>query len=233
MSSPDTKSMPADSDDGAARDRLMPKQWPLDPGRPGCYHLSYRKGVFRFASASTPGSRPTRKTSRPRCTRSGSGWRRSVPRRRAGGSSPTRRTARPAPSWSGPAYRPHSSSRAPAPSICCWSTASTGCRGKVRQLAQLAEELDRVGVDAALGDRAVRHRCGRGPDDAADAGRVRRVRARHNRRPRHRRHRTARQGGALGNRQTPLRLPPQRRQGRRPGRAGGANGPPRVPAVHP
>ena len=68
------------------------KQWPLDPGRPGCYHLSYRKGVFRFASASTPGSRPMRTTSRRRCIRSGSGWRRSVRRRRAGGSSPMRRT---------------------------------------------------------------------------------------------------------------------------------------------
>ena len=148
-----------------------------------------------------------RRTSRPRCIRSGSGWRRSCARRRAGGSSPTRRTARPGRSSTGPACRPHSSSHGRGRSTCCSSTASTGSQRKVRQLAQLAEELDRLGVVAAFGDGAVRHRRGGGPDDAADAGGVRGVRARDDRRPRHRRHRAAREGGPLGDRQAPVRLP--------------------------
>ncbi len=39
--------------------------------------------------------------------------------------------------------------------------------------------------DVALGDGAVRHRCGGGPDDVADVGGVRGVRARDDRRPHH------------------------------------------------
>jgi hypothetical protein len=96
---------------------------------------------------------------------------------------------------------------------------------KVRQLAQLAEELDTYGVDAALVDRAVRHRLGGRADDVADAGRVRRVRARHHRRPRLRRHRTSSQGGPLVRRPPAVRVPLLRRAAHarpRPGQGAGS-----------
>lgn len=46
---------------------------------------------------------------------------------------------------------------------------------KVRQLAQLAEELDRLNVVLRSADGAVRHRLGCRADDVADARSVRRV----------------------------------------------------------
>ena len=58
--------------------------------------------------------------------------------------------------------------------------------------------------DAALGDRAIRHRLSSRPDDAADARRVRRVRARHDRRPRHRRDRAPRPRRPLVQRTPPF-----------------------------
>ena len=54
----------------------------------------------------------------------------------------------------------------------------------------------------AVGDGAVRYRCGRGSDDVADAGGVRGVRARDDRRPRHRRPRAPRETRPLGDRRS-------------------------------
>lgn len=54
--------------------------------------------VTRVCLYTPPASRPTRRTSPPRCTASASASKRSARRRRAGGSSPTRRTGQRAPS---------------------------------------------------------------------------------------------------------------------------------------
>jgi DNA invertase Pin-like site-specific DNA recombinase len=80
---------------------------------------------------------------------------------------------------------------------------------KVRQLAQLAEELDRLGVVLRSATEPF--------DTGSAAGRmmlqmlgVSRVRARHDRRPRQRRDRTTRERRQVGDRAAAVRLPPQR-----------------------
>ncbi len=108
--------------------------------------VSRRGRSRRCVCVCTRGSRPTRRTSRPRCTRRGSGWRHSSPRRRAGGSSPMRRIGRRGRSSTGPACKLHSRLARQGKIDLLLVYRVDRLSRKVRQLAQLAEELDRAGV---------------------------------------------------------------------------------------
>ena len=93
----------------------------------------------------TPASRPMRRTSQPRSPPSRNGWRRSARCRRTGGSSPTTKTAPRAPSSTGPVCKPRSTSPARQDRPAARLPHRPASR-KVRQLASIAEELDKLNV---------------------------------------------------------------------------------------